>query len=214
MSEVEQPTEAKPVKQAKAKAKRPIGRPKKVNVDRAPLREPLHEPLREPLHGGDPDNDIDPIAGFEFKPYEAKSSQHIDREIIEAIERDYGYSLLWVTFEVMGKPFPDMVIARQRNRFAKVKRGNFGGLLDHMCDRDGLVTVQGSVLMGRPVQIETMARKHDKRMAKHAIEQMKTSHQTEGVNVTMPGGNSPQALERNRHRQSFEPFRADDIPES
>jgi hypothetical protein len=210
MSEVEQPTEAKPVK---AKAKRQ--RKKKINVDRAPLREPLHEPLREPLHGGDPDHDVDPIAGFEFKPYEAKSSQHIDREIIDAIERDYGYSLLWVTYEVAGKPFPEFVIARQRNRFARVTRGNFGGLLDHMTDKDGVITVQGSVLMGRPVQIETMARKHDKRQARAAIDQMKNSHQTQGVDVPMPGGGSnPQALAHNRHRQSFEPFRADDIPES
>jgi hypothetical protein len=212
MDETEPTSEAQPIK---AKAKRRAGRPKKkINVDRAPLREPLHEPLREPLHGGDPDNDIDPIAGFEFKPYEAKSSQHIDREIIQAIERDYGYSLLWVTYEVAGKPFPEFVIARQRNRFAKVKRGNFGGLLDHMCDRDDLVTVTGSVLMGRPIQIETMARKYDKRMAKHAVEQMKTSHKTQGVDVPMPGANTPETLARNRHRQSFEPFRADDIPDS
>jgi hypothetical protein len=210
--ETKQTSEAQPAKQAKAKPGRPKKkRPDKTNVD----REPLRPPLREPLHGGDPDNDIDPVSGFEFTPYEAKSSQHIDHEIIQAIERDYGYSLLWVTTEIAGKPYPEFVISRQRNRFARVKRGNFGGLLDHMCDRDGLVTVLGAVLMGRPMQIEMMARKHDKRMAKHAVEQMKSSHKTDGLaGVTMPEGNSPAALAKNRHRQTFEPFRADDIPES
>ena len=45
---------------------------------------------------------------------------------------------MWVVHECNGKPFPDLVNARKRNGFAAITRGNFGGALDFMCDKDGV----------------------------------------------------------------------------
>jgi hypothetical protein len=83
---------------------------------------------------------------------------------------------------------------------------NFGGALDHLCDRDGNIVREGLRLMARPVEIQRVAEAHDKRAAKAAVDQMKASHQVEGVTVSMPGGGShPSALRQNRHKQTFEP---------
>jgi hypothetical protein len=54
------------------------------------------------------------------------------------------------------------VSQRKRNGYAEVKKGNFGGALDHMCDKhDGGIRHEGLVLMARPVEIQRMADAHD-----------------------------------------------------
>jgi hypothetical protein len=51
-----------------------------------------------------------------------------------------------------------------------------------------------------------MAKAHDARAAKAAIENMRRSHAEEGVSgVSMPEGNNAAARAKNRHRQTFEP---------
>ena len=131
----------------------------------------------------------------------------IDPDIVRSIEKEWGYSLLWVAFEVNGKGFPQLVSARKRNGYAEVKRGNFGGALDHMVDKHGDgIRHEGLILRARPMEIQRMAKAHDAKLAKDAVAQMKASHQMEGVNVTMPGGGDhPSALKQNRHRTSYEP---------
>jgi hypothetical protein len=183
---------------------RPPGRPRKA---------PSHvkrQPMRKPMRRGDDDGQ-DPLENFEYRPYEQDNPLAIDPDIVRGIEREWGFSLLWVMFECNGKPFPDRVNARKRNGYADVRRGNFGGSLDYLCDKDGRITKEGLILMARPVQIQRMAEQHEKRAAKGAIEQMKQSHATEGVDVPMPeGGKHPSALAKNRHQQSFEPFKIPD----
>jgi hypothetical protein len=183
--------------QTEAPAKRPPGRPRKA---------PSHV-KRQPLHKGRSDSDEpDIMEAFEYRPYEQENPLSIDPDIVRGIEKDWGYSLLWVCYEANGKPFPSFVSARKRNGYAEVKRGNFGGALDHMCDKhDGGIRHEGLMLMARPTQIERIAKAHDARAAKAAIENMRKSHSEEGVPVTMPDGNVAHARAKNAHRQTFEP---------
>jgi len=185
-----------------APAKRPPGRPRKT---------PSHV-KRTPVHQGRGiDDGQDPLDNFEYRPYESQDVLAIDADTVRSIEREWGYSLLWVMYECAGKPFPDRVNWRKRNGYADVRKENFGGCLAHMADKDGRITKEGLVLMARPMQIQRMAQAHDERAAKNAIEQMKRSHMTEGVDVPMPeGGKHPSALAKNRHQQSFEPFKMPD----
>jgi hypothetical protein len=164
------------------------------------------------VHRGRGDDDgQDPLENFEYRPYEQHNPLAIDPDIVRGIEREWGFSLLWVMFECNGQPFPDRVNARKRNGYADVHKGNFGGALDHLCDKDGRITKGGLILMARPTQIQRMAEAHEKRATEQAVSQMKASHQLEGVNVSMPGGGDhPSALAKNRHKQTFEPFK---IPE-
>jgi hypothetical protein len=173
------------------------GRPRKRTVK----REPIH---RGP-HGGD-DDAQDPLDNFEYSPFEARDALAIDPDIVRGIRDEWGYSLLWVCFESLGRPYPELVNARKRNGYSEVKKGNFGGCLDHLADRDGRLVKEGLVLMARPNQIEEMARRHDTRAAKAAIENMRRSHAEEGLsNISMPEGNSGSALRQNRHKSTFEP---------
>jgi hypothetical protein len=163
--------------------------------------------IKPPPHRGSHSGSDDVLEGFEYKPFEQENPLSIDADIVRGIERDWGYSLLWVCFENCGVPTPNLVSARVKNGYAPVQRGNFGGALDHMCDkRDDGIRHSGLMLMARPTQIEEMARRHDKRAAKAAVDHMKASHQAEGLNVSMPGGGDhPSALRQNRHRSTFEP---------
>jgi hypothetical protein len=199
--------------QTETTEKRGPGRPRgsSKRVKPPPVRrDSVH---RGPHHHAADDGQGDILEGFEYRPYEQENVLAIDPDIVRGIERDWGYSLLWVCFEANGKPFPNLVSARRRNGYADVHRGNFGGALDHLCDRDGNIVREGLRLMARPVEIQRMAEQHDKRAAKAAVDHMKASHQSEGLNVSMPGGGDhPSALRQNRHRSTFEPgrkFRSD-----
>jgi hypothetical protein len=184
-------------------AKRQPGRPRGAKIKPPPVR---RDPVHRGVHHRAADDGQDPLENFEYRPYEQENVLAIDPDIVRGIERDWGFSLLWVCFEANGKPFPQLVSARRRNGYADVVRGNFGGALDHLCDRDGNIVREGLRLMARPVEIQRMAEQHDKRAAKAAVDHMKASHQSEGLNVSMPGGGDhPSALRENRHRSTFEP---------
>ena len=166
---------------------------------------------RDPVHRGAhhraADDGQDPLDNFEYRPYEQDNPLSIDPDIVRSVERDWGFSLLWVCYENCGKPTPNLVSARIKNGYAPVKRGNFDGALDHMCDKhDGGIRHEGLMLMARPIEIQRMAEAHDKRAARGAIENMRRSHAEEGLsNISMPEGNSGSALRQNRHRTSYEP---------
>jgi hypothetical protein len=185
--------------QAETSTKRSPGRPRKAPSH--VKRQPVHKPMRS---GGD---EPDIMEGFEYKPFEQENPLSIDADIVKSIEREWGYSLLWVCYEANGKPFPQLVSSRKRNGYAEVKRGNFGGALDHMCDKhDGGIRHEGLMLMARPMEIQRIAKAHDDRAAKAAIENMRRSHSEEGLSgISMPGGNDPVARKKNAHRQTFEP---------
>jgi hypothetical protein len=162
---------------------------------------------RDSVHRGPHYNDgQDPLENFEYRPYEQENVLAIDPEIVRGIEKEWGFSLLWVCFECNGKPFPNLVSARRRNGYSDVVKGNFNGALDHLCDRDGNIIREGLRLMARPTSIQRLAEAHDKRAARGAIENMRRSHAEEGLsNISMPEGNSGSALRQNRHRTSYEP---------
>jgi hypothetical protein len=190
--------------QPETTTKRGPGRPKKSNAKRQPQRQPVHQ-------GRNGDDESDVLQNFEYRPFEAQDALAIDFDTVLSIEREWGYSLLWVMFECCGKPFPDRINWRRRNHYAEVKKGNFGGTLDHLCDKDGRITKEGLVLMARPIEIQRMAQAHEEKQAKDAIERMKAAHAEEGVDVSMPGGGKhPGARAKNMHRQTFEPVKIPD----
>jgi hypothetical protein len=138
---------------------------------------------------------------FIYQPYQQNNPLHIDDEVVANIARDYGFALQWCAETVLGQPQDEVMSFRRKNAFAEVVKGNFGGALDHLCDRDGRVTKGGQVLMGRPVEIERYARDYEKKLAKVAITDMQKKHSEEGVDV--PGGDHSSALHHNRHRRSY-----------
>jgi len=162
---------------------------------------------RDSVHRGPHyDDGQDPLDNFEYRPFEARDALAIDADTVRSIRDEYGFSLLWVCFESLGRPYPELVNARKANGYAEVHRGNFGGSLDHLADRDGRMVKEGLVLMARPTQIERVAKAYDKRAAEAAITNMRRSHAEEGLsNISMPGGDHPSALRSNRHKQAFEP---------
>jgi hypothetical protein len=150
-----------------------------------------------------PDFDPDYLENFEYSPDDAPDRLGIDKDILTAIKQDWGYITRWICFECMGQPTPDHVSLRMRNGFAEIRRGNFGGLLDHLCDKDGRIVRTGLVLMARPIEIERKGKAAEARKANDQKAQNQRSHQLEGVNVG--GGDHPSALRQNRQRSTFEP---------
>jgi hypothetical protein len=167
-------------------------------------RDSVHRGPHRGPHYDDGHGDL--LENFEYRPFEARDALAIDADTVRSVRDEWGYSLLWVCFESLGRPFPELVNARKANGYAEVVRGNFGGSLDHLADRDGRMVKEGLVLMARPTQIEEMARQHDKRAAKAAVENMRRSHRDEGLSgISMPEGNSAAARVRNVHKTSYEP---------
>jgi hypothetical protein len=167
---------------------------KRLAAERQPVHEPIHSALRD--------------EGFEYTPYEVQNPLHIDEELIRNIKNDYDFVLQWVAESVTGQPQDQSLSARRKNGFAEVHRGHFGGMLDSYCNRDSRIEKGGLVLMARPAFIEGKARAYEKRAARGAVEQVRKKHGETGVDVK--GGNHPSALEKNRHKQTFERV---DIPE-
>jgi hypothetical protein len=161
---------------------------------------------REPIHHG-PHADT-ALVDFVYDPDLPGSPFDIDPTILAGIARDYGFALEWHIQEVGGKVMDSFITARARNHWAPVRKGNFGGVLDFLADRDGYMRREGQLLEGRPIQIQEMAIAHRQRAAKAPIDEMKRKVATEGVPVQ--GGDHPSALAKNRHRQTFEPVK---IPE-
>jgi hypothetical protein len=171
---------------------------------------------REPLHQGPHYDDGygDRIEKYEFIPFESHDKFYIDRDTVKAFERDYGRRLMWVALECMGKPLDDFVAARRRNHWEEMPSRQAGGpgIFDYLGVRDGVVKVENMVLMHQPIEVNEKARAYEKRQADNAITNMRRSHAETGVDgVSMPGGaEHPSALQKNRHRTSYEPVK---IPE-
>src|SRR5262249_16905874 len=154
------------------------------------------------------DDGQDPLENFEYRPYEQDNPLAIDPDIVRGIEREWGYSLLWVMFECAGKPFPERVNARKRNGYAEVHRGNFSGALDQMGEKAGHITREGWVRRARPMQIHARAEGKNNRPPKTPANKIKPGPAIEVVDVPRRGGGKlPSARAKTRHQQSFEPFK-------
>src|SRR5262249_15389589 len=85
---------------------------------------------REPVHHGR-HGDAD-LVNFVYDPDLPGSPFDIDPEILATIARDWGFALEWHIQEIGGKVMDSFITTRARNRWAPVKRGNFGGVLDYL----------------------------------------------------------------------------------
>jgi hypothetical protein len=149
----------------------------------------------------------DRVEQYEFIPYEARDKFYIPADIVESFRRDYGRVLMWVALEVLGKPLDDFVAARRRNGWEEMPSKEAGGpgIFDYLGVRDSIIRIENMVLMHQPEETNKKARAYEKRQAAAAITNMRQSHATEGVDVSMPeGGRHPSALAKNRHRTSYE----------
>jgi hypothetical protein len=191
--------------QAETTEKRSPGRPKGAKTKPKPppvRREPLHRGAHRGLQSDTA------LVDYVYNPDLPSSPFDIDPTIIAGIWRDYEFAVEWHVQEVAGKVMDRYITQRARNRWAPVRKGNFGGALDHLCDRDGYVRREGQLLEGLPIQFYKVAKAHQKHAADDAPAQMKRSHAIEGVPVE--GGRHESALRHNKHRQTFEKI---DIPE-
>jgi hypothetical protein len=173
------------------------------------------QPPQRGVHRGSYSSDAPAVRVVSYQPYEPKSTTDIPTDIVQEIWDFYDGHLQWVAFEAAGKPTPEWVTARQKNGFVDVRRGDFDGKLDYLCNADGRAVVGGLVLMCRPREYEDQARSYEKRKATRAIEQMKASHAEQGASgITMPGGAEHEtALRGNRHKRSYVPYERDRIPD-
>ena len=169
---------------------------------------------REPLHQGPHYDDGygDRIEKYEFHPFEAHDKFHVSRDDTEGYRLNTGRVLMWVARECMGKALDDYWAARIRNQWDHVRAGEDGGRFDRLGIKDGVIAVENIFLMSQPEEINRKARAYEKRQADNAITNMRRSHAETGVDgVSMPGGaEHPSALQKNRHRTSYEPVK---IPE-
>jgi hypothetical protein len=78
-------------------AKRPPGRPK--GAKGKPKLPPVHrDPVHRGAHHRAADDGQDPLDNFEYRPFEQENFLSIDPDICRSIEREWGYSLLWVCY--------------------------------------------------------------------------------------------------------------------
>jgi hypothetical protein len=174
--------------------KRPPGRRRKA---------PSHvvrEPQRMP-RGVDEDD----VLSCKTELYSHHDPLHFPAEVLWQMEHEYGYCGEWAAFENCGVPVRNLTIRLQQG-FQQATRNSFQGLLKpYVAKRDGPIIEGGLafVVIPKPLYLKLKGLEH--REAVNAKEQMKRSHMTEGVSgITMPEGNSPAALAKNRHQQSFE----------
>jgi len=117
------------------------------------------------MHDG-PHSDAS-FVNFVYNPDLPGSPFDIDPAILRTIA-EYGFVVEWHVREVGGKLMDRFITGRAHNRWAPVKRGNFGGVVDHLANRDGYIYRDGLMLEGLPIQIYQMAVAHRERAAREA----------------------------------------------
>jgi hypothetical protein len=179
--------------------KRRPGRPKGSTSKRRTERRPMHR-------GRDRDDLPDRVERYEFFPFEARDKFFVQKEVTDTIERDWGMKLCWFALEIAGKP-NEFIAARRRNQWEEVRAGDFEGQLDYLGVKDGIICIESVALFRQPIEIYRKAVAYERRQAAGAITNMRRSHAEEGVGgVSMPGGaEHPSALQKNRHKTSYEP---------
>ena len=174
------------------------GRPKGAK------RSPVHRPIHHGPHGGNDEPGSEPP--YSYVPYEASDKFHVDPEIIDAAARDWGIAVEWKSLEIMGMPNP-FLSSYRRNLWEDMRAGDCEGMFDHLGVRDGLIKIESTVLMRRPIEMQAQAKAYQKRQAAAPIIDNVKKHSEVGVdNISMPGGaEHPSARAQNRIRTSFEP---------
>jgi len=176
---------------------RPAGsrnKPKRANAQREPVHQPMHD-------------NADDLESFDPELYTPSDPMRFPPDVIRTLENDFGHVLQWVTTEVGGKAYPDFVNHRRRQGFQEVRRGSFQGLLRPYVssgDANGVVTVEGAMLMTIPIQFWRKIKAKMKAAADEAKARHEQAHRTEGVNV--PGGDHESALAHNKHRHGYSPY--------
>jgi hypothetical protein len=128
---------------------------------------------------------------IEYVEYVQKSSTDIPQHIVEALARD-GHVLQWASYEVRGQP---VSLARYKvNSWDQVLYSDWNGLLDFLGDGAKTpgtpIAFDGLQLMSRPIEVDKIARQHEKRAALAAIAS-REGLKVNGLDVA--GGSHPSA---------------------
>src|SRR5262249_52317488 len=126
-------------------------------------------------------------------PYELDDIWHISPDRTRTIRDEYGYELFWAAETVLGQEQTRLMSHRRRNGCSDVHRGSFGGLLDYLFvaldirHNEPRIAKEGLVLMAQPTNRAEQARAYQRKKARAQVEEMKTKHSNEGIDVSMPG---------------------------
>ena len=123
-----------------------------------------------------------------------------------------GMDLVWVTNSVFGQPMPDRRQVFEKRGWTPVHQTDFDGQFNGMFmkkDDPGEITVDGSVLMARPVEISEKARQVDRRAALNQVRLKEQSWRAGDIGTTLDSRHES-ALTSNRINRTIERL---DIPE-
>ncbi len=144
-----------------AQPKRPVGRPRK-NPMPLPAAEAAAPAKSKSKMKAKPNwEDIDTSA------IESPDRLNIPRDMIPD-----GFDLQWVTVSVYGQPQPQRRAIFERKGWTPVHQEDFDRQFDGMFlpkGAEGEITVDGLVLMARPLQLTLQARRIDKRNADQQV---------------------------------------------
>lgn len=177
------------------------GRPRKIDIEREPLREPVSS-KKFKMRAQPNWETVDPNA------VDSPDRLKIHEDLIPA-----GMSAQWVTDSVLGQGMPQHRSEFERKGWTPVHQDDFDGQFDGLFmskGDEGEINVGGQVLMMRPKEMSVKAERNDKRKAYEQVaikEQALTGGDMPGVSLDT---SHPSARNSNRIRKSRE---AIDIPE-
>ena len=140
--------------------------------------------------------------GDEFEIDDAPNKQMIPRHMIPE-----GMDMRWVTDSVFGQPFAEWRGQAERAGWTPVHPEDFDGQFDGMYAPKGAkgeCRVEGQVLMARPMELSTKARRRDRRAALEQVsikEQALTGGNIEKVSLDTQ---HESALRSNKISRSYE----------
>ena len=129
-----------------------------------------------------------------------------DRLAIPKEDIPEGMDLQWVTSEVFGQPQAQRRAHFEKNGWTPVHGEDFAGRFDGRyapAGAQGEISVEGLVLMARPIEISERAHRRDRATAKEQV-QLKEAQLTGGGIPVSLGPDHPSALRTNKIVKSYE----------
>lgn len=119
-----------------------------------------------------------------------------------------GFSFQWVTNSVLGQEMPEFRSRFERKGWTPVHQEDFDGVFDGKFmarGKEGEITVDGLVLMARPMEFTNRAKKEEQRKAREAVlikQQQLTGGEMPGVTLD---SRHPSAMRTNKINVTVEP---------